>query len=60
MINPMNGNWQKSIALMNENATLVDELQLKNENAIPLSMFCLKNLRYLQIENMPFPDGNSS
>ncbi len=60
MINPISNSWQKSVAVMNGNATLVNHLTLRNENVVPLSIFCLKNLRYLQIENMPFPDGNSS
>lgn len=57
MINPINSNWQKSIAHMDGNATFVDRLELRNENAVQLSIFCLKNLRYLTIQNMPFPDG---
>lgn len=58
MINPINSNWQKSTARMNENGNLVVDLQLRNENLVPLSIFCLKNLRTLEIQNMPFPDGN--
>jgi Leucine-rich repeat (LRR) protein len=57
MINPININWQKSIALMDRNGTLVTDLTLHNESAVPLSIFCLKNLRYLTIYNTNFPNG---
>ena len=59
MINPMNYDWQKSIAYMDATSTFIIDLSLRNENAVPLSIFCLKNLRYLHIENMPFPNGKS-
>jgi len=45
---------------MDESGTLVDTLILRNETAVPLSIFCLQNLRYLDISGMTFPDGNSS
>jgi hypothetical protein len=61
MINPMNDNlWGKSTAYMDENGTLVTQLLLHNENAVPLSIFCLLSLSHLTIYNMPFPNGNSS
>ena len=60
MINPMNNNWGKSIARMNDEGTLVTELSLFNEGAVPLSIFCLQNLRNLRIQNTPFPNGNYS
>ena len=45
---------------MNENGTLVIWLNLQDENAVPLSIFCLKNLEVLTIRNMSFPNGNFS
>ncbi len=60
MINPINSDWKKSVAYMDANGTLVVNLKLRNENAVPLSIFCLKNLEQLEIRNTPFPDGNFS
>ncbi|CAF1431811.1 unnamed protein product [Adineta steineri] len=57
MINPINTNWQKSVAKTNEDGTLVIELSLRSEDSVPLSIFCLKNLRDLTIYNTSFPSG---
>lgn len=59
MINPINNEWQKSTAYMDENGTLVVGLKLFNEGMVPLSIFCLKNLRNFQIDDMQFPNGIS-
>jgi len=59
MVNPISSNGKKSTAVMNGNGTLVVELQLRNQNTVPLSIFCLKNLLHLEIHNMLFSDGNS-
>lgn len=60
MINPINNDWQKSTAHMDENSTLVVSLKLINEDSVPLSVFCLKNLIHLEIFAVSFLDGNSS
>jgi hypothetical protein len=60
MINPINSDWGKSIALMNDNGTLVLRLYLINETTVPLSIFCLQNVQNLEIIDTPFPDGNYS
>jgi hypothetical protein len=60
MINSKNNDWRKSTAYMNDNGTLVIELNLINETTVPLSIFCLQNLQILSIDDTPFPDGNYS
>lgn len=57
MINPINYGWQKSTAYMDTTGTYIQQLNLRDENAVPLSIFCLKNLQQLSILNMPFPSG---
>ena len=59
MINPMNSNWGESIAYMRDGEDFVSRLELYNEDLVPLSIFCLKNLEYLRIYNVSFPNGNS-
>jgi Leucine-rich repeat (LRR) protein len=57
MINPINSEWQKSTAYMDEDSTFVTRLDLYNEEAVPLAIFCLTNLQSLDIQNTPFPNG---
>ena len=59
MINPMNSDWRESIAYMRDGEDFVSRLELYNEDLVPLSIFCLKNLEYLSIYNVSFPNGNS-
>jgi len=56
----MNDAWNKSFANMDENGTVISLLSIANENAVPSSIFCLRNLQGLRIMRTPFPDGNSS
>jgi Leucine-rich repeat (LRR) protein len=59
IIKPVNVDWTKNNAWMreNENGTFVSRLYIYNESVVPLSLFCLKNLWYLDIVDTPFPNG---
>jgi len=57
MINPIVDNWDKSTAYMDKNGDFVVRLYLRDEDAVPLSIFCLQNLDDLSINNVSFPDG---
>lgn len=58
MINPMSHQWEKSTAQMDTSNTYVIELFLRDYNStIPESIFCLKRLGQLYIENMKFTNG---
>ena len=59
MINPMNSNWRQSTAYMRDGEDFVYQLRLRDEDLVPLSIFCLKNLEDLYINNVSFPNGNT-
>lgn len=60
MINPMSHQWEKSTAQMDTSNTYVIQLYLRDYNStIPESIFCLKRLNHLQIENMKFINGRT-
>ena len=59
MINPMHSKWRRSTAYMRDGEEFVHQLELRDEDLVPLSIFCLKNLEYLSIYNVSFPNGNS-
>ena len=57
----MSNQWQKSVAQMDDNDTFVESIYLREvNNSVPENLFCLKRLRYLQIENMIFINGKKS
>lgn len=58
MINPIATDWDKSYAEMDVSDTFVASMTLRDiKNTVPSSIFCLKNLQNLVIENMVLPDS---
>jgi Leucine-rich repeat (LRR) protein len=57
VIRPIGVDWSKNNAWMDENGTYVSRLYIYNQSVVPLSLFCLKNLLYLDIIDTPFPNG---
>ncbi len=60
MINPISDGWGKSVAYMGDGEEFVYQLSLRDEDLVPLSIFCLNKLEYLYINNVSFPNGNFS
>ncbi len=48
---------EKSRVKMSEDGTFVDWITIKNEDLVPLSLFCLSNVTSLGIELTPFDNG---
>lgn len=57
-LNPtMYENYEESTAQMSEDGTFVEKINIKNQNVVPLILFCLSNLTSLEIDNTPFENG---
>jgi Leucine-rich repeat (LRR) protein len=55
MVNPMTYQWEHSTAEMDSGDSFVTSLVLRDMgSSVPESIFCLKKLQYLHIENMHF------
>jgi hypothetical protein len=60
MVNPMEHQWDKSIATMDDSDSFVVSLQLRDMgSSVPESIFCLEKLRELNIRTMRFINGNN-
>jgi len=48
---------EKSTAQMSEDGTFVEKIIIKNENLVPLILFCLSNVTSLNLEFTQFENG---